>query len=58
MLHRFFDTFRSASHDSDFEVYFRSLQKRKGTGTPTLEEAQRDYQRFTRSASYWLVFPE
>ena len=57
MLQRFFDSLRSASHDSGFEVYFRRLQKQGRPGTPKLEEAQQDYQRFTRAATYWLTIP-
>ena len=58
MLHKFFDSIRAAGHSSGFDVYYMGLQKEGVSGTPSVEEAQQDYWRFTRSKNQsWFLFP-
>ena len=57
MLHKFFGSFRTAGHPSGFEVYFRNIQKVGIPGAPSVEEAQQDYRRLSRSErSSWFLF--
>jgi hypothetical protein len=48
MLHKFVDTIRHLHYANGFELYLSSLQRSGQSGVPTMEEARKDYQYFTR----------
>ena len=56
MLHRFVDTIRQASHASGFCVYLGNLQRSRGSGLPTVEEAKKDYRDRFHSTVYHSFF--
>ena len=43
MLHRILDAIRNVGYVSDFETYCRNLQRTGLAGTPTADEARKDY---------------
>lgn len=48
MLHKFVDSLRHLHYASGFELYLSNLQRSGQAGIPTVDEARKDYQYFTR----------
>jgi len=51
MLQRFFDIIRGIGDGSDFETYYMRIQSDGFPGTPTADEAKKDYR-----ARAWAVW--
>lgn len=56
MLHRFFDAIHKVVHTSDFEAYYMRLHLEGLAGTPTADEARKEYSTYLGSKSKLEVF--
>ena len=56
MLHRFFDAIHKVVYASEFEAYYMHLHRGGFAGTPTADEARKEYSAYLGSKSKHEAF--